>query len=140
MTAQQPASASAASSQKVRTHAIEVRVRYAECDPMNIVHHSVYPVWMELARTELLRAQGAAYRDLEAAGTFFVVARMSLRYRKPAKYDDLLTVEVQALPSAGVKIEHRYRILRDDELLVTAETTLVCLDREGKLQPVPAAL
>lgn len=130
----------AAAAPKIRKHTIEVRVRYAECDPMNIVHHATYPIWMELARTELLREQGAVYRDLEASGVFFVVARMSLRYRKPARYDDLLTVEVEALPSAGVKIEHRYEIRRDNELLVTAETTLVCLDREGKLRPVPAEL
>ena len=120
--------------------AAPVRVRYAECDPMRVAHHSVYATWFELARTELLRARGMAYRDCEEAGVFFVVARLSTRFRRPALYDDLLTVEVEALASAGVKIEHRYRLLRGTELLATGETTLACVDGEGKLRGVPDAL
>lgn len=121
-------------------HTMDVRVRYAECDPMNVAHHSVYAIWLEAARTELLRQQGAAYRDLEAAGIYFVVARMSLRYRRPARYDDVLSVTVEALPSAGVKIEHQYAIHRGEELIATAETTLVCVDKAGKVRPVPEGL
>ena len=120
--------------------AVPVRVRYAECDPMRVAHHSVYATWFELARTELLRARGMAYRDCEEAGVFFVVARLSTRFRRPARYDDLLAVEVEALASAGVKIEHRYRLLREGELLATGETTLACVDAEGKLRGVPEAL
>jgi acyl-CoA thioester hydrolase len=116
---------------------IEVRVRYAECDPMNVAHHSVYPVWMELARTEMLRQRGVAYRTLEERGVFFVVARLSVRYKRPARYDDLLRIRVTLHPSAGVKVEHEYRIFRGDELLATAETTLVCVDKNGKLRAVP---
>ncbi len=59
-------------------------LRYAECDPMNVAHHGSYPIWLEIVRTELLRQQGVRYRDLEAKGTYFVVVRMSLRYRRPA--------------------------------------------------------
>ena len=119
---------------------VAVRVRYAECDPMSVAHHSVYPVWLELARTELLRRNGFAYRDLEARGVLFVVARLNLRYHKPARYDDLLAIRVWVKPSAGVKVEHEYEIRRGDELLATAQTTLVCVDRAGKLQPAPAEL
>ncbi len=120
--------------------AVPVRVRYAECDPMRVAHHSVYAVWYELARTELLRLRGMAYRDCEAAGVFFVVARLSTRFRRPARYDDLLTVEVESLVSAGVKIEHRYRLLRGRELLATGESTLACVDADGRLRGVPAEL
>lgn len=119
---------------------VSVRVRYVECDPMNVAHHSAYPVWLEIARTDLLRRRGNAYRDLEAAGVMFVVARMSLRYHKPAKYDDEITIICNAQPSAGVKVEHTYEVRRDDELLATAQTTLVCVDREGKLKPIPENL
>src|SRR5690348_8539667 len=91
---------------------LEVRVRYSECDPMGVAHHSAYPVWMEMARTELLRRRGVAYRDLEGHGIFFVVARLSVRYRRPAKYDDLLRVHARVRPSAGVKIEHDYQVFR----------------------------
>ncbi len=119
---------------------VRVRVRYAECDPMNVAHHSVYPVWLEIARTELLREQGLAYRDLEASGVLLVVARMNLRYKKPALYDDEITVRCIVLPSAGVKIEHAYEVHREGVLLATAETTLVCVDKTGKMHPVPASL
>jgi len=119
---------------------VPIQVRYAECDPMNVAHHSAYPVWLEIARTELLRQQGAAYRDLEAGGILFVVAKLSVRYRRPAQYDDALTVHCTASPCAGVKVEHTYEIRRDGQLLATAQTTLACVDRQGKLRPVPEAM
>lgn len=107
---------------------------------MNIAHHSVYPVWFEMARTELLRQQGEVYRELEAEGVLFVVARLSVRYHRPALYDDELTVHVKAMPSAGVKIEHEYKVLRGDETLTGGQTTLACVDRNGKLRAIPEAL
>lgn len=119
---------------------VPLRVRYAECDPMNIAHHSAYTVWMEIGRTELLRAQGANYRDCEAQGIHFAVARLSIRYKKPARYDDELELLVIGLPCAGVKVEHRYELRRGDDLLMTAETTIVCVTREGRAVPVPEGL
>ncbi len=119
---------------------VSVRVRYPECDPMGVAHHAAYPVWLEIARTELLREQGEAYRALEAAGVFFVVARLSLRYRQPAHYDDQLSIDVTCGRSAGVKLEHAYTVHRGEEVLATAETTLACVDRDGKLRPVPEGL
>ncbi len=107
---------------------------------MNVAHHTAYPVWFEIARTDLLRRRGNAYRDLEAAGVMFVVARMSLRYHKPAKYDDDLKIICTANPSAGVKVEHTYEVRHGNDLLATGETTLVCVDREGKLKPIPENL
>lgn len=104
---------------------------------MNVAHHSVYPVWFEMARTELLRQQGGVYRDMEAEGIFLVVAKLNIRYRRPALYDDELTVFVQTLPSAGVKLEHRYEVKRGQEQIATAETTLACVGRDGKLRPMP---
>ena len=119
---------------------VQVRVRYVECDPMNVAHHSVYPIWLEIARTELLRHRGITYRQIEEQGVFIVVARMSLQYRKPAYYDDLLTIQVQLQETSGVKIEHRYEIYRNNELLAQAQTTLACTDAQGKLIPVPDCL
>lgn len=124
-------------SEKRLTATVPIRVRYQECDPMNVAHHSVYPVWLEIARTELLRSLGQSYRDLEAAGVFLVVAKLSVRYRRPAKYDDELTVTVTAQPTVGVKLEHTYEIRRGDDLIAVAETTLACVDGDGKLRPVP---
>ncbi|MEM6258184.1 MAG: thioesterase family protein [Planctomycetota bacterium] len=119
---------------------LPLRVRYAECDPMQIAHHASYPVWMEMGRTELLRAQGANYRDCEAAGVFFAVARMNIRYKKPARYDDELELMVIGLPCSGVKVEHQYELSRGDDLLMTAETTIVCVTSAGRAVPVPRGL
>jgi acyl-CoA thioester hydrolase len=121
----------------IAVHAIEVRARYPECDPMGVVHHSVYPVWFEMGRTEMLRAAGGSYRDLEAAGVFLAVVHLEVRYRRPARYDDVLRLETSLLSPGPVKIEHAYRLLRGDELLVEGRTTLACLDRSGRAQPVP---
>ncbi|MCG8509451.1 MAG: acyl-CoA thioesterase [Rhodospirillales bacterium] len=119
---------------------IRVRVRYYECDPMGIAHHATYIGWLEMARTELLREQGMAYRDLEARGIFCVMVRLNVHYRRPVRYDEEIEIHVKALPTAGVKIQHEYEVKCDDELLVTAETTLACVDRESKLVAIPEGL
>ncbi len=123
-------------------HVIQTRVRYVECDPQNVAHHSAYVIWLEMARTELLRVRGVAYRELEAAGVMFVVVRMNIRYRRPAFYDDVLDIHVRERTEAreksgGIKLEHEYEIRRGTEVLAKAETTLACVDRQGKLQRVP---
>ncbi len=116
---------------------IEVRVRYNECDPMKFAHHSSYVTWLEMARTELLRERGFAYRELEERGILMVVARLSLKYRRPARYDDVIQIRCCSRPTAGVKLEHTYEVRRGDELLATAETTLVVVDEKGRMKPVP---
>ena len=82
---------------------MEVRVRYCECDPMGVVHHANYAVWFEMGRTEMLRSQGGNYRDLEAAGRFLVVVDLSTRFKKPARYDDELTLATHLLESTPGK-------------------------------------
>jgi acyl-CoA thioester hydrolase len=119
---------------------MEIRVRYCECDPMGVVHHTVYPVWFEMGRTELLRSTGRNYRDLEAAGIFLAVVRMQVAYRRPARYDDLLRLETTLTDAGHVKIEHAYELHRGDELLCTGTTTLACLDRDGKARALPEGL
>ncbi|MCC6579926.1 MAG: acyl-CoA thioesterase [Phycisphaeraceae bacterium] len=116
----------------------QVRVRYGECDPMGVAHHSVYAVWLELARTELLRQAGHCYADMERQGDYFVVAELSIRFRRSARYDDLLTVHVWVSKCTRAKLVHSYEIRRGEELLVTGQTTLACVDHKGRLKPVPA--
>ena len=121
------------------SHTVAVRVRYPECDPMGVAHHAAYPVWLEIARTEMLRAAGHAYRDLEAAGIFLVIAKMELRYRRPARYDDVLAVEcvTDGNPDGpSTRLAHRYRICRGDDLLATASTLLVSVDADGRMRPL----
>ena len=119
------------------TGTIEFRVRYCECDPMGVAHHSAFPVWFEMGRTELLRDAGIRYRDMEAEGSFFAVVALEVRYRRPARYDDRLVLETQLAKPGRAKIEHAYRLLRAGQVLAEGTTTLVCLDRAGRPQPVP---
>jgi len=119
---------------------IEMRVRYNECDPMGFVHHSNYLTYMEIGRTEMLRASGGRSREMEAAGQFVVVVRADVRYRKPARYDDLLVVTTEVAKVTAAKIAHRYTICRDKRALVEADTTLAVIDRDGRLQRVPSDL
>lgn len=115
---------------------IDVRVRYVECDPMGFVHHTVYPVWFEMARTELLREQGIVYAELEKRGDFIVVAKIDVTYRRPAKYDDVLQVVVIEARVSRAKIIHEYKVLRDGELICSGTTTLACIDGDGRPRPV----
>jgi acyl-CoA thioester hydrolase len=124
----------------MRTHTIPIRVRYCECDPMGVAHHSVYPIWFEMGRTELLRAAGGNYRELEASGVLLAVVRLEVRYRRPARYDDLLDLTTVLGDAAHVKIEHRYELHRDGELLAMGSSTLACLDRDGRPRPLPESL
>jgi acyl-CoA thioester hydrolase len=114
-----------------------IRVRYAETDRMGLLHHANYLVYFEEGRTELLRAQGFSYRDIEDQGFYLVLTKVQIRYKSPAFYDDLLTLRTTVQRTTLVKIEHRYELLRAGVLLAEAETTLGCVDHEGKVQPLP---
>ncbi len=120
---------------------IEIRVRYSECDPMGVAHHTAYPVWFEMGRTELLRAaRGLRYRDLEAQGVFLAVVKLDVRYKRPARYDDVLALETTMTRSGRAKLEHAYELFRDGVRLATGSTTLVCLDSDGRPRPIPDGL
>jgi acyl-CoA thioester hydrolase len=124
----------------MRENTIELRVRYDEVDPMGLVHHSNYLKYFEIGRTELLRASGGCYRDMEEAGALVVVVRVDCRYRKPAKYDDLIQIHTRIDRVTAAKIIHEYVISRDNEKLVDATVTLAVIDRSGNLQRVPQSL
>jgi len=123
------------------SYTMETRVRYGECDPMGVVHHCVYPVWFELARTEMLRASGLSYADMEKSGTYIVVLNLDVKYHLPARYDDLLQITAHLRKVTHVKLVHEYEIKRDGELLVTGSTTLACIDAAtGRATKVPDIL
>ena len=116
---------------------IQVRVRYQETDSMGVLHHANYFTYFEIARTELLRANGRDYRQVEEDGLFMVVVRINCTYKKPARYDDVLTLRTRVARISAAKIEHSYEVLRDDEVLAEGHSTLACVDREGRVQRVP---
>ncbi len=115
---------------------IQIRVRYAETDAMGYLHHAQYFVYFEQGRTELLRQNGACYREMEARGVFYVVARLECRFRAPGRYDDLLTLTTTTDRLTPVRVEHSYRLAREGKLLAEACSTLVSVGRDGR----PAAL
>jgi acyl-CoA thioester hydrolase len=119
---------------------IDIRVQYPDCDPMGVVHHAVYPLWFERGRIELLRSVGVAYADLEKKGLFMAVIELSVRYHKPARYDEWVQVATTCTRAGGVRIQHEYKVHRDGLLLATGSSTLACLDREGRPQAVPDSL
>ena len=121
---------------------IQVNVRYSEVDRMGVPHHSRYWPYFEMARIELLRAGGNSYREVEDAGLFFVVAKCSARYRIPAMYDDTLTIKAAIVKMGRAGIDHEYEVWRksDGLLLATAETTIACVDRDGRLTPIPDSI
>jgi acyl-CoA thioester hydrolase len=122
------------------TGEIAVRVRYAETDRMGFLHHANYLVYFEQGRTELLRSCGWTYKDLEDQGFLLVIARLEVKYRAPARYDDVLTLQTTVARTTSVRIDHEYKLLRDGMLLAEATSTLACVDREGRLQHLPEFL
>jgi acyl-CoA thioester hydrolase len=116
---------------------VTIRVRYAETDRMGLLHHANYLVYFEQARTEVLRSQGLTYKDLEDQGFLLVLTKLEVRYKRPARYDDLLSVRTYVERTTAVRIDHRYEVFRDSELLAEATSTLACVDRDGQPQALP---
>ncbi|HVX11839.1 MAG TPA: thioesterase family protein [Pirellulales bacterium] len=121
----------------IREYEIEIRVRYQETDAMGVLHHANYFTYFEMGRTELLRANGHNYRTIEEGGIFMVIVDVSCRYRRPARYDDVLRLRTRLKRATPAKIEHEYELFRGDELLAEARSVLACVDREGRLSRVP---
>lgn len=126
---------------------VRLRVRYCECDPMNVAHHAAFIPWLEMGRTELLRDAGVSYAQLEKAGIFLVVTRLECRYRRPAFYDDLIEVRTSVSGHSRIKIEHSYEVVRVDGggegesmPLVVATSTIACVDASGTPRELPVWL
>ena len=111
---------------------ILVRVNYSETDQMGVVYHARYVVWLDIARTEHLRLAGMSYRDLEALGFRFVVGDLSIRYRQPARYDDLVRVRCWVRDAASRRVTFGYAVEHADtgRLLATATTAMISLDAD----------
>lgn len=111
-------------------HTINIRVRYAETDKMGYVYYGNYATYFEVGRVELLRSLGISYRKLEEQGILLPVVNLNVDYKKPAFYDDNLTLETILTDLPGVKIVFHYALKRGEELLSKAQTTLVFLNAE----------
>ncbi len=117
----------------------EFRVRYAETDQMGVVYHANYLVWCEIGRTDYIRELGVSYAELERRGIGLAVSDLSIRYHAAARYDDLVRVTTTLGAVRSRSIAFDYLITRADtgERLATASTTLVSIDRDGRLISLP---
>ncbi|HEV2290685.1 MAG TPA: thioesterase family protein [Gemmatimonadales bacterium] len=116
------------------------RVNYSETDQMGVVYHARYLVWLDVARTEHLRLAGMSYRGMEEAGYRLAVSEAQLRYRRPARYDDPIQVRcwVREVSTRRVGFGYAVEHAGSGELLVTATTSLLCLDADFALARLPA--
>ena len=123
----------------------QIRVRYGETDQMGVAYHANYLVWCEIGRTDLIRSLGPSYAEMEQQGLRLAVAEASVRYRAPARYDDVLSVETRLEKVQSRFVTFAYRVLLDEPagagdagtLLATATTVLVALDDHGRTRVMP---
>lgn len=120
----------------------ETRVRYAETDQMGVAYHANYLIWCEMGRTDFIRHHVRSYADLEREGIALAVSDASVRYHAGARYDDLVRIEttLAAVRSRALVFDYRITRLPDGVRLATAQTTLVSIDRAGKLTAMPEEL
>jgi len=120
-------------------HSTTFHVRYAETDQMGIVHHSNYIVWLEEGRSALLRALNTSYAEFEADGYYLAISKVYARYLAPARYDRTVTVRTRVAQVRSRTIIFDYEIVdtHSGQLLVTAQTHLICIDRSGLVTTIP---
>ncbi len=102
----------------------EIVVRYAETDCMGIVHHATYPIWFEVARTDYIKKVGISYSELEKIGVMLPVTAITCRYHRPARYEDILSVEAKISRLTPARIEFYYAVtLKSDGALLCEGTS-----------------
>mgnify|MGYP005992735325 FL=1 len=122
----------------MKEYQFSVRVRYAETDQMGVVYHGNYAQYFEMGRVEWLRNMGVSYKWMEENGIMLPVVSLTINYKKPARYDDLLTVKTVFKRQSSVKIEFDYEIYNEkQELLTTGYSMLVFVDMKTGKPTIP---
>lgn len=104
--------------------------RYAETDQMGVIHHSVYPIWFEAARTEYIKLAGMTYTQLEQMGVMMPVAELTCRYYRPVHYEDEVTIVTETAQLSYAKMVFHYRVMLHGELMAEGTTTHGFVSRE----------
>lgn len=117
---------------------VTLQVRYAETDMMGVVYHGNFLPWLEVGRTTLLKECGLPYREIEAQGYYLPVVEVGMKYHKPARYDDEITVITRLAERPLLRIRLDYEVRRGDELLVTAHTLHGFIKHTGEPVRPPA--
>jgi acyl-CoA thioester hydrolase len=113
-------------------HRLNLRVYYEDTDFSGYVYHSNYLKFCERARSDFLRVLGVDQNAMFAEGGAFVVRRMNCDFLKPARFDDVLTVESMPGEAKGARFEIKQRVLRGEDVLFTADVTAVLIDGRGR--------
>lgn len=112
------------------THENTFRVRYIETDQMGIVYHANYYVWFDMGRTEFLRSLGYDYSSLESQGVLLPVLETHCIYKKPARYDDIITVKTSLSWMKGIRISFKYEVYNESgEFIAEGSTVQASVDR-----------
>ncbi len=113
-------------------------VRYAETDQMGIVHHSNYPIWFEVGRTEFLKSLGTSYSGVEDSGVILPLVEINCQFKSPAKYEDNILIITGIKSLSRVRVCFSYEVLNasENKLLATGETMHAWTDKA--LKPVNA--
>ena len=123
-------------------HETEVRVRYAETDQMGIAHHSNYLIWFEAGRSDLCRARGFSYKEMEEKeDALMVVAESYVRYKSPAFYEDVLSIRttISEIRSRSIRFSYEIHRRTDDALIAEGETLHLVTDKQQKVRTIPEA-
>ena len=116
----------------------EIRVIYGDTDQMGVVYYGNYLRYFEASRNEWLRAKGANYRDIEAAHAIYLpVSEVKVSYKRPARYDDVITVEARLGELGRVSLRFDYRVVRGEDILALGHTVHVCLGHDGGIREFP---
>ena len=122
-------------------HRLHLRPIYADLDAMDIVYYANYLRFFEQGRTELMRSTGFAYSQVEASGHSFPVTEAQVRYRNPARYDQLLYLDTWLAWIKKASLRFEYTLYRPEEsgltTLVTGFTVHGCVSHQGKVKPLP---
>jgi acyl-CoA thioester hydrolase len=116
------------------------RVSYSECTLGNHVYYSRYLDILEIARGEFFRQLGTTFLQWQQQDTIFPVVECQLRYKAPARYEDLLTIETWLSSMERIRLNFAYRIFNEKNLLLEAETFHVCTGLDEKPKKLPGEL
>lgn len=111
----------------------KIKVRYQETDQMGIVHHSVYPIWYEEARTNFIKEIGMSYTDVERMGILLPLIKLSCKYIKPALYEDIITIHTKIKLISPVKIEFEYELYKNNIIINTGYTEHAFINKNFNL-------
>ena len=100
-----------------------ITARYAETDQMGIIHHSVYPVWFEVGRTDLIKILGIGYGQLEKNGVMLPLSELSCKYIKPLRYEDEVVIQTSIQKVTFSRIQFSYKVLLDGAVMAEGSTT-----------------